>query len=211
MKTSVLPLAVLGLLAASPAFAQAVENRPMEQVADVNLVQGTVAAAQQRLAQLGYNVSPTGRIDQQTAAGVQRFQAEHGLRATGHVDLETLAALGIDPQVGRSVAAAREPGQQYAMNEQRGPVPANRGNYAMLDQPLASQRANAVGESRFIDPKIPELRFTEFLSSPQFVGQGYPIENQLGLATTTSDLARGQVGALPAGSMVDNVRGGFWD
>ncbi|MGE5506658.1 MAG: peptidoglycan-binding domain-containing protein [Actinomycetota bacterium] len=213
MKTSVLPLAVLGLLAAAPAFAEVVENRPMEQVADVNLVQGVVAAAQQRLSQMGYNVQPSGRIDQQTVAGVQRFQADHGLRATGHVDLETLAALGIDPNVGgRSVAMGREPGQQYAMAEPgRGPVPADRGAYAMLDEPLANQRADAAGESRFVNPRIPVLRFSEHMSSPQFIGQGYEIESQTGVPESTADVVRGQVGALPAGTFLDNRQGGLWD
>ncbi len=66
-----------------------------------------VSAVEQRLQQLGYNVSPDGQYDANLRNNVLLFQSDHGLRPTGDVDLSTIGALGINVQpVGTSVAMA---------------------------------------------------------------------------------------------------------
>jgi peptidoglycan hydrolase-like protein with peptidoglycan-binding domain len=40
---------------------------------------------------------PTGQLDDATSAALRRFQAAHGLAATGAPDRETLQRLGLDP------------------------------------------------------------------------------------------------------------------
>jgi hypothetical protein len=45
-----------------------------------------VAGVQQRLYNLGFRASLSGRLDRATAAAVRRFQRRHDLEATGEVD-----------------------------------------------------------------------------------------------------------------------------
>ena len=47
-----------------------------------------------------------GDVDPPTSAALQRFQAEHGLAATGFPDRETLVRLGVDPE--KAYRRARE-------------------------------------------------------------------------------------------------------
>ncbi len=98
MARSLLALAALGILAAGPALAQ-LENIP--QTAELTQgqlapVRNVLADAQQRLRQMGYEVTPNGQPDHQTREATARFQADHGLRPTGQLDLSTLAMLGIN-------------------------------------------------------------------------------------------------------------------
>jgi hypothetical protein len=81
----------------------------------------------------------------------------------------------------------------------------------MLDSTTAARKGNAIGEARFINPRIPILRFSEFMSSPQFSGQGYPLSPMTGIAQPDSAWNAGQVGALPAGTFIDTVNGGVWN
>jgi len=66
-----------------------------------------VSAVEQRLSQLGYNVTPDGQYDADLRNNVLLFQSDHGLRPTGNVDLATIGALGINVQpVGTTTAMA---------------------------------------------------------------------------------------------------------
>jgi peptidoglycan hydrolase-like protein with peptidoglycan-binding domain len=66
-----------------------------------------VSAVEQRLSQLGYNVTPDGQYDADLRNNVLLFQSDHGLRPTGNVDLATIGALGINIQpVGTTTAMA---------------------------------------------------------------------------------------------------------
>lgn len=210
MIRSALPLAVLGLMmTAVPALAQGLPpGQPLQQ-ADLEPVRDVLSAAQQRLQQLGYSASVTGHFDAQTRNNVIAYQADHGLRPTGNIDLETLAALGIDVNSGQATAmVGREPGQQYAMAEE--PLQRTR-QYAMLDETTAARKGNEIGESRFINPHIPILNFSEFMTSPQLTGQGTPLAPMTGVAQPDAYWNAGQVGALPAGTFIDTVRGGVWN
>jgi hypothetical protein len=54
---------------------------------------GTIVGIQQRLANLGYTVSSSGRLDSATRSGIGRFQTEHALPRTGELDERTHAAI----------------------------------------------------------------------------------------------------------------------
>ena len=122
MKRSALSLAALCLLAAAPALAQQASQQTAPRhfpVTDSQLagLRNTLAAAQQRLQQLGYQTKPTGHYDAATRNAVTAFQADHGIEPTGDVTLTTLAALGIGIQPSGPATAMLppEPGQQMAM------------------------------------------------------------------------------------------------
>jgi peptidoglycan hydrolase-like protein with peptidoglycan-binding domain len=44
----------------------------------------------------GYKVKVNGKMNKQTRTAIKKFQSDHGLEATGRVDEDTLAELGID-------------------------------------------------------------------------------------------------------------------
>jgi len=122
MKRSALSLAALCLLVAVPAQAQqASQQAPTRRppVTDAQLAgqRSTLAAAQQRLQQLGYQTKPTGHYDAATRNAVTAFQADHGIEPSGDVTLTTLAALGIaiQPTGPATAMLPPEPGQQAAM------------------------------------------------------------------------------------------------
>jgi hypothetical protein len=59
-----------------------------------------VAAAQERLARQGYyHGSIDGSYGPETRRAVMRYQRDHGLRVTGHLTADTLAALGLSREV----------------------------------------------------------------------------------------------------------------
>jgi peptidoglycan hydrolase-like protein with peptidoglycan-binding domain len=221
MTKSVLPVAVLTLFLAAPALtpsamAQQRQTQPRATLQQSQLapVRDVLAAAQQRLQQMGYDVKPDGRFDAQTRNGVLRFQADHGLRPTGNVDLETLAALGLDVEpTGRATAAIpREPGQQYAMVEETPQVAAAPPppRYVELAEVQPPPGGNAVGEAKFVNPHIPLLRFHENMQSPQISGLG-TMTNMVGIPESSQQWVNGQVGAVPAGVFLDTATGKVWN
>ncbi len=116
MRRSVFSLAAACMLAAVPALAQQSQGRPGPTQAQLAPQRDVLIAAQQRLQQLGYHAAPSGKWNADTANAVELFQSDHGLRPTGEIDLQTLAALGIDvSSPGATAMLAPEPGQQYAM------------------------------------------------------------------------------------------------
>jgi murein L,D-transpeptidase YcbB/YkuD len=106
-------------VAALPAMAQQLPppRGPLLSEAQIASVRDVLLVAQQRLQQLGYRNSVTGRFDAGTRNAVEVFQADHGLRPTGNIDLETLAALGINADAGGASTAMLYPmpGEQTAM------------------------------------------------------------------------------------------------
>ena len=74
-----------------------------------------VKQVQQQLNQKGYEVgSADGQAGPRTQAGVKKFQESQKLNATGRIDQQTLAALGINEQdatggFGRSPASSSSP------------------------------------------------------------------------------------------------------
>ena len=55
---------------------------------------------QRRLKELGHDPGPIdGRLGPQTQAALKAFQADYGLAATGEIDTETRAALGLGKKV----------------------------------------------------------------------------------------------------------------
>jgi peptidoglycan hydrolase-like protein with peptidoglycan-binding domain len=74
-----------------------------------------VKQVQQQLNQKGYEVgSADGQAGPRTQAGVKKFQEKENLSATGRIDQQTLAALGINEQdatggFGRSPASSSSP------------------------------------------------------------------------------------------------------
>jgi len=119
MRRSVLSLAAICAIAAMPAVAQQMPppRGPLLTEAQLAPVRDVLTAAQQRLQQLGYHATPTGRLDTATRNAVELFQSDHGLRPTGNIDLETVAALGIGVEPGGTTTAMLYPvpGEQSAM------------------------------------------------------------------------------------------------
>lgn len=119
----VLPLALFTALAAFPVHAQQSRDYPAAdglQQAELAPVEDVVVAVEQRLSQLGYSVSPDGQFDAELRNSVMVFQSDNGLRPTGNVDLETLAALGINVDAGGRVSTAMAPtaGSPQVVEEQ---------------------------------------------------------------------------------------------
>lgn len=65
-----------------------------------------VKQAQQKLSQAGHDVGkPDGIMGPKTQAGLKEFQEKKGLQASGQLDKETLAALGVSGEVTSGSAA----------------------------------------------------------------------------------------------------------
>jgi peptidoglycan hydrolase-like protein with peptidoglycan-binding domain len=76
----------------------------------------SVRAAQQALKDKGYNVGPIDNIwGPRTAGAVKKFQSDQGLQASGRLDTQTLAALGLS-QSSAAVSSASTRGNQASTN-----------------------------------------------------------------------------------------------
>lgn len=163
MKRLVLPLACAGMLASLPLGAQTLD--PATSMQDV------VFAVEQRLQQLGYNVTPDGQFDADLRNSVLLFQSDSGLRPTGTVDLSTLAMLGID--VTPSGALAGAPPATAMAPAQPTPMAPTR--------PVAAQ--NQVVLTQWAYPMLRQ----EHMSAPQ-TAQNFPFyfENVIGVPQSPS-------------------------
>lgn len=193
MKRTLLPtIAVAGLMAVAPAAAQQRDAFPDPggQVA-LAPVEDVVMAVEQRLADLGYAVSPDGRFDADLRNSVLLFQSDYGLRPTGNVDLATIAALGIDVDpTGMATAQVQpEPGDQMAM------APADQPEQG---PPAGSGQAAAASGASLTDFDYPLLR-DEKMDSPQ-TAQDFPqgFENVTGVPQPAPALADDIAGIPPA-------------
>ncbi|MBX6741959.1 MAG: peptidoglycan-binding protein [Acetobacteraceae bacterium] len=84
-----------GVLAAGPAFAQ----QQNQQTAPVHPGSSTIMQVQEKLNQQGFKVGQAdGQWGPHTSEAVRNYQEKHGLQATGELDQQTLASLGISEQ-----------------------------------------------------------------------------------------------------------------
>lgn len=58
--------------------------------------QATIKQAQEKLSSKGHDVQADGVLGAKTQAAVKEFQQKEGIQASGRLDTETLAALGVD-------------------------------------------------------------------------------------------------------------------
>ena len=81
----------------------------------------TVRQAQEKLMSEGINPGAVdGRLGPQTRQGLQEFQRSNGLEATGQLDAETVAALGLDG--GSAATGGTSPGAPTPAPERSEPA-----------------------------------------------------------------------------------------
>lgn len=205
MRKTMLPLAALAALAIAPAQAQQYPTYPQQsqiqrapgdsaatgtypgadgvQQAELAPVSDVVLAVEQRLDQLGYDISPDGRFDADLRNSVMLFQSDNGLRPTGEVDLSTIAALGIDVDpAGRVTAMAPAP---------------------TTSAPAVEQQTSALVDDRSAD--FPVLR-DEHMSAPMVsLEEGSRFENSTGVPQPESVVRSGDIPGLEPGFPIENL------
>jgi peptidoglycan hydrolase-like protein with peptidoglycan-binding domain len=60
--------------------------------------QSTIKQAQEKLSSQGLDVTADGVLGPKTQAAVKEFQTKEGIQASGQLDQETLAALGVNEE-----------------------------------------------------------------------------------------------------------------
>lgn len=70
--------------------------------------QETVKQVQQKLSEAGHEVQADGIMGPQTQAALKEFQEKKGLQASGRLDQQTLAALGVSEGGSASTGASSE-------------------------------------------------------------------------------------------------------
>ena len=77
---------------------QSQSGMPTEQSAAQGQSQdsGTIRQAQEKLSAKGHDVTADGVLGTKTQAAVKEFQEKEGIQASGQLDQETLAALGVN-------------------------------------------------------------------------------------------------------------------
>ena len=70
--------------------------------------QETVKQVQQKLSEAGHEVQPDGIMGPKTQAALKEFQEQKGLQASGELDQQTLAALGVSEGGSASTGASSE-------------------------------------------------------------------------------------------------------
>ena len=112
-REAALALTLAGVLAA-PAFAHDPGSHHGHRTSSHHR-SGHVRQAQEKLQQMGYDV---GKVDgvagPQTRAAVEKFQHDQGLKATGRLDTQTLAALNLGKGGGSTTSGRpmEEPGSK---------------------------------------------------------------------------------------------------
>lgn len=125
MKTA-LTLALIGALAASPAFAAGNQQRSesqqqgMQSSGQMQHNPQTIRQVQQQLQQQGYDVQVDGQWGPKSRQALTEFQQKQGMRANGRLDQQTLAALGVNPS-GTQQAQTPEEQRQQQQQQQRQP------------------------------------------------------------------------------------------
>ena len=71
--------------------------------------QGTIKQAQEKLSSKGHDVQADGVLGPKTQAAVKDFQQKEGIQASGRLDEETLAALGVSESESGSGAGSSSP------------------------------------------------------------------------------------------------------
>jgi len=94
LKRKIIGVIAASALVLSPAFAQNAQQNTNAAI-DTNVVQ----QIQQTLNNKGYNVGAVdGKMGKKTQQALTKFQQAQGLQATGQIDQQTLAALGVQAQ-----------------------------------------------------------------------------------------------------------------
>lgn len=84
-----------------------------------------VKQAQQKLSQAGHDVGkPDGIMGPKTQAGLKEFQEKKGLQASGQLDKQTLAALGVSGEVTTGSAATGGSTSGQSQSSSSSPSPA---------------------------------------------------------------------------------------
>lgn len=204
-------LSVLAVLAVAPAYAQQYPAYPQQQAdmsaqrsqsttvrgstatgsypgadgvqqSELSPVSDVVRATEERLDQLGYSTTPDGRFDADLRNSVLQFQSDNGLRPTGQVDLETLAALGIDVDPAGRVAASRQTATTTTVVE---------------DQTAALVDDNS--------PDFPMLKDTHMSAPMISLDEGARFENYTGVPQPESIVRSGDIPGLEPGFPVENL------
>jgi peptidoglycan hydrolase-like protein with peptidoglycan-binding domain len=72
------------------------QEQPQQQSTAPGVDQGTIKQAQEKLSSKGHDVQADGVLGPKTQAAVKEFQQKEGIQASGRLNQETLAALGVD-------------------------------------------------------------------------------------------------------------------
>ena len=79
-----------------PSEPSARQEQPQQQSTAPGVEQGTIKQAQEKLSSKGHDVQADGVLGPKTQAALKEFQQKEGIQASGRLDQETLAALGVD-------------------------------------------------------------------------------------------------------------------
>lgn len=82
-------------IAGGSAQQQSQSGMQSEQSAAPGVEQSTIKQAQEKLSAKGHDVTADGVLGPKTQAAVKEFQQKEGIQASGQLDQETLAALGV--------------------------------------------------------------------------------------------------------------------
>ena len=72
------------------------QEQSQQQSTAPGLEQNTIKQAQEQLSSKGHDVQADGVLGPKTQAALKEFQEKEGIQASGRLDQETLAALGVD-------------------------------------------------------------------------------------------------------------------
>jgi peptidoglycan hydrolase-like protein with peptidoglycan-binding domain len=72
------------------------QEQPQQQGTAPGVEQSTIKQAQEKLSSKGHDVQADGVLGPKTQAALKEFQQKEGIQASGRLDQETLAALGVE-------------------------------------------------------------------------------------------------------------------
>jgi len=72
------------------------QDQQQQQSTAPGMDQSTIKQAQEKLSSKGHDVQADGVLGPKTQAALKEFQQKEGIQASGRLDQETLAALGVD-------------------------------------------------------------------------------------------------------------------
>jgi peptidoglycan hydrolase-like protein with peptidoglycan-binding domain len=105
-----------------------------------------VKQAQQKLSQAGHDVGkPDGIMGPKTQAGLKEFQEKKGLQASGQLDKQTLAALGVSGEV--TTGSAATGGSSSGESKSQSSNPAASGSSSGQSQQPAASGSSSSGSS----------------------------------------------------------------
>lgn len=188
-----IPLAVLAVLAVTPAYAQQSPSDPTYpaqqmsaaypgadglQQAELAPVSDVVVAVEQRLNQIGYPTDTDGRFDANLRNSVMLFQSDNGLRPTGEVDLSTIAALGVNVDPAGQLAAAPATTRMVPAQQTAALVDDNSADYPLLRDEHMSAPMRSLNDPHFENyTGVPQPRSIVQTGNIPGMEPGFPVEN----------------------------------